>query len=418
MESIIFGDPPLSEGGDWTGVIRLVEADLGDSSMFKAQLTPWLHDALLLGWNQGGDCRHWTLYHWEIACTEPLCLRPGAMSAALPRDLALKKFSSLVIELCAGSGSMGLAASFAGAEVAVSIDVSTYAADHLRGNSHGVVIEASLEDLQTIFETHLRLGSRSATAFLGFPCQPFSAQGYQRAELDPRFNTLLFALRAAWLLPVQALIAECVPAAGQNEFVLRAFKLLNDARGWEQIQYELDLKMQWPMKRLRWWCLCAPACWLAGPFCPWPTEQTYSTIGSLLPVWPAWDVDEETDLLLTEHEHRTFGDETYGDDQRWFGPQHSLPTLLHSYGTWFTACPCGCRDTAMSEASLRSRGVRGFCVTSTLTGQPRLLHPAEGLHDLHARAKGLTPTPGQRGLTVTSFVGLLAASFPCPQDVA
>lgn len=31
----------------------------------------------------------------------------------------------------------------------------------------------------------------------------------------------------------------------------------------------------------------------------------------------------------------------------------------------------------MSESSLRARGVRGFCVTSALSGQPRLLHPAE-----------------------------------------
>ena len=116
---------------------------------------------------------------------------------------------------------------------------------------------------------------------------------------------------------------------------------------------------------------------MAGPYHPWPVDSTCPTIGSLLRSWPVWAVDEEQDLLLTERELQVFGDALYGDDQRWFGPQHTLPTLLHSYGAWFVACPCGCRGTAMSETALQDRGVRGFCVTSSLSGQPRLLHPAE-----------------------------------------
>lgn len=242
-------------------------SDLGDAGMRKVLLQPWNLEALLLGWDYGDESLCWTLYRWDVACTEPLCLQPGA---ALRRDSAFQSFVPGV----------GLsAASFAGAEVVASLDISPYAAAHLRGNSHGVVFEAGLEELQPIFEMHIHLGSRSATAFLGLPCQPFSAQGRQLAERDHRFGTLLYSLRVAWFLPVQALIAECVPAAGQNAAVLQALQLLNNAPGWEQIQYELDLKEQWPMKRLRWWCICAPPVWMAGPFCPWSVDWLASPCG-------------------------------------------------------------------------------------------------------------------------------------------
>ena len=377
MESVVFGHLPTTKGDDWSGVVHVTDRVEGDDEMSLGCLLPWKVEVLLLGWEFPEGCDTWSLYHWKVAGSDPLCLCAGQEGDALPRALALQSFSSLILELCAGSGAMGAAATFAGAEVAVSIDDSPYVAAHLQGNSHGIALAASLEDIQTIHEAHLHLGTRSATAMLGFPCQPFSSQGLQLADEDTRFLTLLHALHAVWLLPVQALIAECVPAAGKHQAVLKAFQLLVEARGWEQIHCELDLRAQWPMKRLRWWSICAPPAWMAGPFHSWQVDPTYTTIGSLLRSWPIWDVDEEHDLLLTEHELLVFGNSIYGDDQRWFGPQHVLPTLLHSYGAWFTACPCGCRAGAMSESSLRARGVRGFCVTSALSGQPRLLHPAE-----------------------------------------
>lgn len=241
METIMFGSPPTAEGEVWCGVVRLLGCMEDDEDMRLGLLLPWGTEALLLGCEFPEACDHWSLYHWKVTCLEPLCLRPESHGAALPRALAVQSFSSLIVELCAGSGAMGLAASFAGAEVAISIDDSPYVADHLRGNSHGIVLEASLGSIQTIYEAHVHLGDRSATAMLGFPCQPFSSQGLQLAENDARFLTLLHALRAAWFLPIQALIAECVPAAGQNATVLKAFQLLNEARQWEQIQYELEM---------------------------------------------------------------------------------------------------------------------------------------------------------------------------------
>ena len=93
-------------------------------------------------------------------------------------------FSKNVVELCAGTGSMGIGPIFLGATLCASVENNHLACRHLSLNNHGAIFERSLDDPSLTLELRNAIGSVPATFTLGFPCQPFSMQGSQLRQLD------------------------------------------------------------------------------------------------------------------------------------------------------------------------------------------------------------------------------------------
>ena len=124
---------------------------------------------------------------------------------------------------------------------------------------------------------------------------------------------------------------------------------------------------------------------------------------------------------LSVHEMQKFADPRYGHDKRLLELSDIAPTFLHSYGSALTKCPCTCRQTSFSEASLLQKGLRGCFVISRLHGQPRYLHPME-LFALHGVPLTVSHVPDLRA--AVCLIGQLASPlqalwvFSCLRSLA
>lgn len=125
-----------------------------------------------------------------------------------------------------------------------------------------------------------------------------------------------------------------------------------------------------------------PSSWASSTLTKWPIADGFQTLSSILPGWGSWSLDHEAQLQLPTKELKYYADPAYGHDQRLMGMNGVAATFLHSYGSAFSHCPCGCRDYPFSEATLREKGLRGSFVVSRLHGQPRYLNRVE-LFALH-----------------------------------
>eukprot|EP00435_Cladocopium_sp_Y103_P074649 s52_g50.t1 len=103
--------------------------------------------------------------------------------------------------------------------------------------------------------------------------------------------------------------------------------------------------------------------------------------------WLQWNLDEEEELQLTEHELGILRDPAYGHDLRQLSHEDTCPCFLHSYSTALRGCRCGCRTTAFHDSRLLRDGVRGFHVISYVAGRARWLQRREA-----AVLCGLDPT--------------------------
>ena len=376
MEDDLFGEPPTRIGQLWSGVISNAQHfETMDPGLCAAFVEPWHHSVLILHDSQIPSSA--TLYGWQVIDDDPIVLGKLSSSQMYSNDRSPVRFSSKVVELCAGSGAMGLGAAFLGAQITVAIEMNSFAAEHLRKNDHGVVLEGNVASPYVLASAHRALDGATATGLAGFPCQPFSCQGLGKGENDYRFEGFTGTIKATWLLQCQALVLECVPGAQSNPAVRKALDLLCRAMNWCLKECIIDLKTQWPMRRQRWWCILGPRLWLEQEIPDWGMDPCFQKVGHLFPAWPTWPIEDEEILQVTEEEMLIFGDVKYGKDLRLLCSTDVAPTLLHSYGSLLSACPCKCRSTPFSAKALETKGARGYYVTSTLNGLPRLLHPVE-----------------------------------------
>ena len=154
-------------------------------------------------------------------------------------------------------------------------------------------------------------------------------------------------------------------------------RLSASAMNFDLLEVELDLCSQWPCRRRRWWALLLPKQWHSTGLHSWPHSSLFTNIGSVIGNWPAWPADEEASLLLDSVEINRYTDPSLGHDKRELSLDDISPTILHSYGNALQACPCYCRLQGFSEASLASKGLRGFFVRANPSGLPRFLHHKE-----------------------------------------
>ena len=111
---------------------------------------------------------------------------------ATPRPLT---FCSDLVEMAAGTGSMGIAASFFGGSPRVCIDHNGLACSLLSHHSHGHVLQRDLLAPELPLELCHLLGTDCCTFVMGFPCQPLSSQGQLLGQLDPRSQVFWAGLK-------------------------------------------------------------------------------------------------------------------------------------------------------------------------------------------------------------------------------
>ena len=198
-------------------------------------------------------------------------------------------FSNTIVELCAGSGAMGVGPIFLGASLSVSEDNNHMACTHLRANGHGHVIEKDLRDSSVVLDIYQVTGSKPTNLMLGFPCQPHSLQGQQRRQDDPRAEVFWHSLKVAFLLQAQTLTTECVAAASEDMALLSGFQSLCGVMNWQFHDVHLRLEHQWPCmvvclvpNRLDFGChsILAKIGWFPGNW------STFASMGNFL--WNGW----------------------------------------------------------------------------------------------------------------------------------
>ena len=346
------------------------------------------------------------VYHLKLQDDTGPMMMAGTKDTWFTEVSSKDSFPSGIVELCAGSGAMGVAASFLGGEILASLDHNALSVEHLRRNHHGCVLQGDVTKIADVLKVHQCVAGSDFILLSGFPCQPFSTQGMQLHGADPRAEVFHGLMEAIFLLQPKAVILECVPGASSDPDVRAALLDLCALMGWTMNDTVLELMHQWPTRRRRWWVLLAPAAWDLADFKAWPAQSRFDSISKVLPSMGEFTLYEEENLMLTPMELQAYANPAYGREDRLLQPHGVCPTMLHSYGSALSGCPCGCREVGFSPGSLESKGLRGFFVLSTLWNAPRFLHPVEAaiLHTLPITMK--FEGPPRNGL---ALIGQLAA---------
>ena len=324
------------------------------------------------GWEGGRK----SFYHLMTVEQDPLILTCNEKTVVIETPCRNQP-PKFIVELGACTGAMSVGPQFLGATTLASLDSNRLACDHLSHNSHGVVHHADLLDPNAIRDLHADVGPVPHTSMFGFPCQPYSSQGFMLYQADPRSKAFWAGLRAIFLMQAQACVLECVTGASSDSNIQQGLASLAQIMKWRIQEVTLKLEDQWPMHRCRWWCLLCPEDWPFVDLCPWPVSLEFSRILDVLPRWGVWPCHQEDELLLTQQEFQYYSNPQFGKDCRFLSSSGKASTVLHSYGNALGPCPCQCRATRFAEESLLTKGLRGFFVNSERYNQPRFLHACE-----------------------------------------
>lgn len=394
--------PLPSLGGCYDGVFQVVD-DMGDGRVKVFDLAHHL-ECIMTGLSMGVHSR-FTAFGLRVShdSATDLAFVDSSRAFSSPRPLA---FCPDIVELAAGTGAMGIAASFAGGRPRVCVDHNGLACSLLKHHRHGQVLHRDLLAPELPLELCHLLGTDCCTFVMGFPCQPLSSQGLQLGQLDPRSRVFWAGLKIAFLANAQALILECVPGASNDPDIQAGIKSFAEVMDFNVCSNVLSLEDQWPMRRKRWWTLLTPKHWGIDSLPDWPKTDDMTCISCLLRSWGVWDIQHEHQLLLSVNEFAHYSDPRYGSDNRFLALSDKAPTVLHSYGNALSSCPCGCRAAKFSDASLLSKGLRGFFIKSERWNQPRFLHPKELALLLTLPLSFNSPLPVRATL---AMLGLVAA---------
>ena len=320
----------------------------------------------------------WTMYDYQTygeVDTLPL-VEPSPEGVALPHP---QHAHDLLTgwDFCAGIGALGWGANFAGVSLAGHVDEGRLACIATRLNSNAPIIQGDIKNIKTTKQVHQHSKGTKPLIMAGFPCQPFSRQGLQLGEKDPRFQTLPALLRSAWLLGASGLLMECVPEVKTSQPAMEHIRRFAEAKDLIMQDTILELADRWLCRRKRWWALLTPRSLPTPTLQTWPKSEVDYYPHNLISEWPVWPIKEEQQLKWTEQERNYYDDPTYGQDLRQIDLMKKIPTAVHSWGSALSACPCGCRQQGFSERWLRQGGLRGFAVHSKHLGARRFPHPGE-----------------------------------------
>ena len=317
------------------------------------------------------------IYNWQVSSVTPITLTRNSVSqeVQIPDDVEITY--TAYKEVCAGIGGIGLGANLMGMQSLASMDLNFGAVEIMKKNG---VPNAILGDIQNPLDRWaLHSTPYAARCWLmsGFPCQPLSTQGDQRGDLDPRSIPFFSMVKMAWEQQTSAIMLECVPNAGHATYVQTALQQLAYSLGMELLQTTLQLHNAWPCRRHRWWAIIAPKAYQPTAYLDLPHWDEMKNIVAFFPQWPSWSAEEEGLLALTQYELQLYDNKIYGQDVRHLENTMPCPCILHSYGSVFQACPCGCRSYPFSLDRLAQGGLRGFYVRSSTSNRFRYLHVSE-----------------------------------------
>lgn len=157
------------------------------------------------------------------------------------------------------------------------------------------------------------------------------------------------------LQPQTAILERVIPASERDE-VQQLVEQLASMMDWDLLQVNLHLQDRWPCRRSRWWVLLLPKSWNCLELSAWSPSTHFNTVGCIFTHWGTWSLQDETDLQLHDHELEAYMDPAHGNDERLLEMTDVANTLLHSYANALQACPCRCRSSSFTKASLQAHG--------------------------------------------------------------
>ena len=295
-----------------------------------------------------------------------------------------------LVDVCSGLGGISHGALFVGVQTVVANDYNSKMLELHKAHSGADVVLGDVGCPQIVAELFQR-SNHAALLSAGYSCQPFSQLGDKRGGSDPRSQSLPKALRAAMWMQSRIVILECVVPARNDPFVAQVLNQFLSLTGFRKEVVNVDLAMIWPCRRNRaWWILHDPSLGAIG-LNEWLKVEDLPMIQCLIPYICKWDPRDELALCLDSRECQAFGVTDGSYPKYMMKSQGVAPTALHAWGSQLRACPCGCRDFALSAQRLQEKGLFGLLVASSsecLAQQPiRHVHPSEAL-----ALNGMDPT--------------------------
>ena len=291
-----------------------------------------------------------------------------------------------MVELCAGMGIGTQGFEELGFRTVVANEIRPVTAQAYKQMHPQVeVVCGDVRDAGTIIEIFNR-HPRSTSIMAGFSCQPFSGGGAQQGYADSRADALMGVLQAAFLLRCPLLVLECVRNAGTNKYVRKVVETFRDELGFHLTEGYLSLDSCWVSRRDRWWAIFAAPC--LGPIGipQLPVVAFPSKLRHILPrPFPCSDPELE-ELTLSEYEMKLLLSLKPDYASMYLQLNGKAPTCLHSWGSQFSECPCGCRP-AFSLATLKDRGIYGVFVPTGRQIPMKLHGPMVSWCPLHGLAR-------------------------------
>ncbi|CAE8582748.1 unnamed protein product, partial [Polarella glacialis] len=216
-----------------------------------------------------------------------------------------------------------------------------YAKNHAEDHSTFVIGESG----DNLVMALLKLGVNAMV--LTFPGQPFRGEGEGVGLKDSRCAALKGGLRLQWILGIRSVILETAPGVQHHWEVLdlifgvqRQLRMHGDA-------CILDLASVSHTSRRRWVAVYGPDERPKPTLQEWPVGigKVPAHLADVIPV----QGKDFTELTLTPKEMEVYRDRENMDFSE------TLPELLHSDANLFGACPCGCRQVAMSDERIERR---------------------------------------------------------------
>lgn len=281
-------------------------------------------------------------------------------SFQLPHTTACMADLLAVTDVCSGIGVMAGGIQTAGGSVVSSNELRERFVDFQKRQGHRNIIQGDIGDPSVMSQIFHSTGSPSMLT-AGFSCQPWSKLGDKKKLGDDRAKTLIHALRLAFYMRSHSVLLECVMEAGEDPEVISLIDTWCKLTGYTRHSLQLQLEDFWPSRRKRWWCILLNPTVQGFSIQGLPKQIVPPVVGDIFPQFPAWPLEDESQLELDLYETNKFY-EFQSMDNAIIRDNSPLATALHGWGNQLQGCPCGCRKHPMSFDRLKSRGIFGALV--------------------------------------------------------